>query len=256
MGAIHDAAQRGFTEGAVNYSRGRPGYPEEMLKWLQTQLRLTPGRQALELGAGTGKFTRCLSLTGAQVYVVEPVAAMLSHLLQDVPSVSPVPGSAEAIGMDAGCVDVVVCAQAFHWFATRETLTEVARVLRPGGAFGLVWNIPDECVPWVAALEAILRPYESTAPYAYRRGTWRSVFPDERFSKLQMTEYQHSHVGTVQRVIIERAMSLSYVAGLPPRERAELVARIESLLATQPDTHGRVEIEFPYRTQAWHCQLL
>jgi ubiquinone/menaquinone biosynthesis C-methylase UbiE len=255
MADIHDAAQRGFTEGAAYYSRARPGYPEEILKWLQTQLRLTPGKQALELGAGTGKFTRCLSLTGAQIYVVEPVAAMLSHLQQDVPSASPVPGSAESIGIEAGRVDAVVCAQSFHWFATRETLTEIARVLKPGGFLGLVWNIPDECVPWVAALESILRPFEATAPHAYRRGTWRSVFPDARFSPLQMTEYQHSHVGTVQRVIIERVLSLSYVANLLPSERTSLLERLEVFLATQPDTRARVEIEFPYRTQAWHCQL-
>jgi hypothetical protein len=102
----------------------------------------------------------------------------------------------------------------------------------------------------------MLRPYEATAPHAYRRGTWRSVFPDERFTPLQMTEYQHVHVGTVQRVIIERVLSLSYVANLPPSERTNLVERIEVLLATQPDTCGRSDIEFPYRTQAWHCQLL
>jgi SAM-dependent methyltransferase len=255
MADIHDAAQRGFTEGAAYYSRARPGYPEEILKWLQTQLRLTPGQEVLELGAGTGKFTRCLSLTGAQVYVVEPVAAMLNHLQQDVPSARPAPGSAESIGIEAGRVDAVVCAQSFHWFATRETLTEIARVLKPGGVLGLVWNIPDECVPWVAALESILRPFEATAPHAYRRGTWRSVFPDARFSPLQMTEYQHSHVGTVQRVIIERVLSLSYVANLPPSERTGLLDRLQVFLATQPDTRGRVEIEFPYRTQAWHCQL-
>ena len=138
MADIHDAAQRGFAGGAAYYSRGRPGYPEEILKWLQTQLRLAPGKQALELGAGTGKFTRCLSLTGAQIYVVEPVPAMLSHLQQDVPSAWPVPGSAEAIGIEASRVDAVVCAQSFHWFATRETLTEIARVLKPGGVLGLV----------------------------------------------------------------------------------------------------------------------
>ena len=38
-------------------------------------------------------------------------------------------------------------------------------------------------------------------------------------------------------------------------ERTSLLERLEVFLATQPDTRGRVEIEFPYRTQAWHCQL-
>jgi SAM-dependent methyltransferase len=255
MPEVHDAAQSGFTEGAASYSRGRPGYPEDIVKWLQTQVGLAPGKQVLELGAGTGKFTRSLALTGAQVFVVEPVPAMLHHLRESVPAARPMPGSAEAIGMEDHSVDAVVCAQSFHWFASSRALAEMARVLKPGGMLGLVWNVPDEEVPWVAALEAVLRPFEATAPHAYRRGTWRSVFPDEHFTPLTFTEYQHSHTGSVQRVVIERVLSLSYVANLIPAERDGLMERVKVLLTVQPDTRGRVEIEFPYRTHAYHCQV-
>jgi len=255
MPEVHEAAQRGFTEGADSYNRGRPGYPEAIVNWLQTRVGLAPEKQVLELGAGTGKFTRSLALTGAQVHVIEPVPAMRSHLLHSVPSARPMPGSAEAIGMEDHSVDAVVCAQSFHWFASSRTLAEIARVLKPGGMLGLVWNIPDEQVPWVAALEAVLRPFEATAPHAYRRGTWRSVFPDEHFHPLALTEYQHSHAGSVHRVVIERVLSLSYVANLVPAERDTLMARVELLLTAQPDTRGRVEIEFPYRTHAYHCQV-
>ncbi|MBS0418184.1 MAG: methyltransferase domain-containing protein [Proteobacteria bacterium] len=255
MPEVHDAAQRGFTAGAASYTRGRPGYPPDIVKWLQTQVGLAPGKQVLELGAGTGKFTASLALTGAQVHVIEPVSAMLSHLRESVPAAIAMSGTAEAIGMEDRSVDAVVCAQSFHWFASSQALAEMARVLKPGGMLGLVWNVPDEEVPWVAALEAVLRPFESTAPHAYRRGTWRSVFPSEHFMPLAFTEYPHSHTGSVQRVVVERVLSLSYVAGLVPAERDGLMERIRLLLTVQPDTRGRVEIEFPYRTHAYHCKV-
>jgi hypothetical protein len=72
---------------------------------------------------------------------------------------------------------------------------------------------------------------------------------------LTFTEYQHSHTGSVQRVVIERVLSLSYVANLIPAERDGLMERVKVLLTVQPDTRGRVEIEFPYRTHAYHCQV-
>ena len=64
---------------------------------LRRKLTSYAGKQVLELGAGTGKLTRCLALTGAHVYVIEPVPAMLGHLLESVPAAVPMPGSAEAM---------------------------------------------------------------------------------------------------------------------------------------------------------------
>ena len=77
-------------------------------------------------------------------------------------------------------MDAVVCAQSFHWFATREALHEIRRVLKPGGAFGLVWNLRDDSVPWVAALTRIMQPFEGDAP-RFHSQKWRDVFPAEGF---------------------------------------------------------------------------
>jgi len=255
MTEVHTAAWRGFTEAAASYHRARPGYPPEIITWLQTQLALAPGKRALELGAGTGKFTQCLTLTGAQLDVIEPVLAMRAHLLENAPAARVVSGSAESIGLEDNTVDAVLCAQSFHWFATRAVLTEIRRVLKPGGALGLVWNLPDERVPWVAVLEGILRPLEAAAPYAFRRGTWREIFPDERFSQLECFEFQHVNTGTTQCVIVDRVRSLSYIANLPPAQQQEIIEKTKDVIRTHPALGGRRQIEFPYRTYAYHCQV-
>ena len=108
---------------------------------------LGSGRRVLDLGAGTGKFTKYLLATGAEVVAVEPVVAMRERLTAAFPRVRALSGQAEAIPLGDATVDAVVCAQAFHWFATPAALAEIVRVLRPGGQLGLIWNVRDETAP-------------------------------------------------------------------------------------------------------------
>ena len=67
----------------------------------------------------------------------------------DVPAV--VAGTAEALPLAAGSVDAVTVAQAFHWFDAEAAFAELARVLRPGGRVGLIWNARDRHVGWVTS---------------------------------------------------------------------------------------------------------
>jgi ubiquinone/menaquinone biosynthesis C-methylase UbiE len=85
-------------------------------------------------------------------------------------------------------VDAVICAQCFHWFANTQALAEIRRVLKPGGALGLVWNIRDATVPWVARLIAIMAPYDPGAP-DYESQEWRKLFPAAGFSALQERQF-------------------------------------------------------------------
>lgn len=109
---VHGAARDGFQKEAQSYASGRPEYPPEAQPWLQDTLGLQPGRTAMDVGAGTGKFTRLLAQTGARVVAVEPVAAMRARLVHDLPAVQAVEGTAQAIPLADGTADVLTCAQA------------------------------------------------------------------------------------------------------------------------------------------------
>lgn len=255
MTAIHQAAAQGFASQADTYARGRPDYPAGIDTWLRDALDLHAGRVVLDLGAGTGKFTRRLVQTGATVIAVEPVAQMRAQLAAAVAPVQVLEGSAEAIPLADASVDAVVCAQAFHWFANARALAEIRRVLRPGGRLGLVWNVRDESVDWVAQLTAIMAPYEGDAP-RFHKGDWKRVFPAEGFGSLALQGLPYAHVGPPQQVIVDRVMSVSFIASLPGPEQAQVRARLHALIEQHPALSARAEVAFPYRTEAYHCERL
>jgi SAM-dependent methyltransferase len=253
MTNLHRAAAEGFEAGAGLYASGRPGYPAEIDDWLRDALGLAPGKAAIDLGAGTGKFTARLVATGATVTAIEPVAAMRAEFRRALPGVESVEGNAEAIPLPDGGYDAVVCAQAFHWFATPAALAEIRRVLKVGGALGLVWNVRDERVSWVAALSAILRRYEDDAP-RHESGAWRLAFPARGFSPLAERRFAYAHEGPPEQVIVDRVLSISYVAALGRAERAPVEDAVRALIAATPELAGRERVAFPYETIAWWCR--
>ena len=254
--AVHSAAQQGYEKEAQAYARGRPDYPAALSGWLAQSLGLAPGRRVADVGAGTGKFTALLAATGVDVVAVEPVQAMRAKIeALQLPGVHAVDGTAQALPLAPGSLDAVVCAQAFHWFASRETLDAFHRVLRRGGRMGLVWNVRDESVDWVAELTALITPYEGDAPRFYK-GDWKKPFPHPGFSPLVETRLPHEHVGPPQQVIIDRFMSVSFIAALPDAERAHVHAQIDALIARHPALRGQATVCFPYTTLAYHCERI
>ena len=105
---------------------------------------LRPGDVVADVGSGTGILTALLLARGNSVYAVEPNAAMASEAAARLgvnPRFHAVAGRAEATSLpDASC-DAVTAAQAFHWFDVVATRREFKRILRPGGAVVLAWNI-------------------------------------------------------------------------------------------------------------------
>lgn len=255
MTGVHTSAQQGFSTQAVTYAQGRPDYPRQLTGWLADTLHIDALSSVIDLGAGTGKFTRLLSTLAPTLIAVEPVAAMGAQLTKLLPDVRLVNGTAESIPLPAASADAVVCAQAFHWFSTEAALAEIHRVLKPGGRLGLVWNVRDESVDWVAAITDIITPYEGDTP-RFHTGRWREAFTGEYFSEPEMTCFPYSHVGSPQEVIMDRFLSVSFIAALPEASKAVVAAQLQALIDTHPSLRGRDTVAFPYQTQAYVCHRL
>lgn len=247
---INETAAQGFSAAAAGYVRGRPEYPEAIVGWLTSELGLSPGSTVVDLGSGTGKFLPRLNATGAAISAIEPVAEMRAEAMRRHPAINFHAGTAEAIPLADASADAVVCAQSFHWFATPVALAEIARVLKPDGALGLVWNVRDERVPWVAALTDIMAPYEGNIP-RYASGAWRRLFPGHGFAMPAETIFAHGHTGTPESVVVDRVLSVSFIAALPEPERARVRSALERLIAETPALAGQSEVTFPYATHAY-----
>lgn len=217
MTAIHAAARLGFSREAQAYVRGRPEYPAALLPWLTDDLGVAPGKVVVELGAGTGKFTKLLVDTGAHVIAVEPVAAMRAQLASILPGVQQLPG-----------ID---------------------------GRLGLTWNVRDESVDWVATITEIITPYGGDAP-RFSKGAWRRAFSGRCFTELEQSSFAYQHVGTAPEVILDRFLSVSFIAALPPHEKANVASRLRALIASHPALRDRDVIAFPYKTEAYRCTRL
>ena len=148
---------RSFDLVADAYDRARPSYPAEAVDWLlQGHRGHGSAPDVLELGAGTGKLTEQLMAHGCAVTATDPSPTMLRKLTARVPRARALAGSAEQPPLASRSADLVVAAQAYHWFDGERTVREAARVLRPGGQFAVVWNTRDERIPWVKRLGRII----------------------------------------------------------------------------------------------------
>jgi SAM-dependent methyltransferase len=230
---------RSFGAAADTYERGRPSYPPDAVAWLVP----SEARTVVDLGAGTGKLTRALLAPDREVVAVEPSAGMRTQFSRVLPDVRVLEGTGESIPLPDTCVDTLVCAQAWHWVDPSQAVPEAARVLRPGGRLGLVWNMRDVSVPWVAELERILRSY-AAATNADRQAD----HVGSPFGPVERQNFHWNHPITTGEAM-DMVASRSYVITLQPEIREQLLGHVRALLDAQRPT------EMPYVTECYRAQL-
>jgi SAM-dependent methyltransferase len=250
---MSETAMDALARQAAAYVRGRPDYPAEIEGWLRRELDIGEGKIAVDLGSGTGKFLPRLLATGAKVIAMEPLVQMRSHLVSLHPGVDAMEGRAQAIPLADASVDAVTCAQCFHLFATDEALQEIRRVLKPGGALGLIWNIRDTTEPWVTSVVEIMAPYDQSIPH-YESGAWKAVFPARGFSELRDVRFANPQTGSPENIIVDRVLSTSAIARLAEAERNRVVSKIWDLIAASPELTGKQTITFPNHCYAYGCR--
>jgi SAM-dependent methyltransferase len=234
---------RSFGGVADAYDRGRPSYPREAAVWLTAEQPLS----VLELGAGTGKLTEQLVALGHDVHATDPDPAMLAKLAERLPDVRASQATAEEIPAGDRTYDVVVAAQAFHWFDLDRALPEIARVLKAGGHLSLVWNERDERVPWVRRLGALIGTQDQLNDPADALGSSRL------FEDTEQTEFRFRQQ-IDKRSIKDLVLSRSNVATLPPEQREAKLAEVAAFY--EDYGRGMDGMQLPYAARCFRARVL
>lgn len=238
-------AATGFNDGA-SYNSARPSYPDEAIEYFVETLGLDGHSRVLDLGAGTGIFSRQLIPHVGQLIAVDPSASMRGAFRASTPDVEVLDGSDVDIPIDTASVDAVFVAQAFHWFDAPLALVEIHRVLRPSGGLGLIWNERDESVEWVHELTRAMQ-WDTRAPYLV--GTDHSVVVAQGpFVDVQRVNFRTSqtltHEGLTQRVL-----TTSYIAAMGEEERRSTMNVVATVIDQLPDP-----VELPYVTDVYSAR--
>jgi SAM-dependent methyltransferase len=238
--AEFDRLARSFGPAAELYDRARPSYPGEAIRWMLGDAPL----DVVDLGAGTGIFSRAVVGLGHEVTAVDHDAEMLERLAATTEGITTIEGKAEAIPLPDASADAVVAAQAFHWFDNDDARAEIARVLRPGGAFAPIWNIRDESVAWVATLSTLIPAGAGVSASAHVRAG-RGFGP--LFSRPERAEFRHAFGHTTDSLVrLVQSRSMYLVADDVRRGRIE--RQVRELVEGLPQP-----FELPYVTVAFQA---
>jgi SAM-dependent methyltransferase len=230
-----------FNDRAEDYVRYRPTYPPAAIDAILEGLGELGRLVAADVGAGTAISARQLGDLGVHVVAVEPGAVMRAAA-DAHPNVRWVSGRAEATGLGTASVDVVLCAQSFHWFQTLGAVGEFGRILKPRGRLAIVWNRRSATDPFTAGFrQAIVDAGGATA--AERLGFDTGVVDRSGlFSPRRRLVFPHSQHLDLQG-LIGRAKSSSHVPK-SGEQGARLVENLRVLHRQYADAHGFVTLVY------------
>ena len=159
-----DSVER-FSNRVANYVKYRPSYPTDVLGVFRDEMGLNSETVIADIGSGTGISSKLFLDNGNVVYGVEPNANMreaAAEYLAEYPNFYSIDGTSTATKLFNASVDIVIAAQAFHWFDPEPTRNEFKRILKLGGWVALMWNERQlNTTPFLIEYEKLLLKYAS-----------------------------------------------------------------------------------------------
>ena len=234
---------------------GRPGarraaaLPPDAVDWLVGD---EPAR-VLDLGSGRGAFAATLVDAGHEVFCLDQDPARVATLPGRLDTRLHVAGQVESMPYLSCHFDVVTASQTLHRFAPGLALTEIARVLRPGGHLAVVYQTRDDTVPWVKRLMAILQRVDASAMQgAYGDTSIAEVGESPYFTELERRDFR-TWVPTTRDALVTMAQRRPAVAALGGTEREALLAEVGGLY----DSSARAPepLLLPFRTSCWRARV-
>lgn len=244
-----DSTER-FGSRAAAYARARPGYPDFAVAALARALGLAPGATVVDLGCGTGLSSEPFLRSGFVVVGIEPNAAMRAHAEQRLARYAGFTagdGRAERTGLAPASADLLVAAQAFHWFDVAAARREALRILRAPACAALIWN--DRCAEgsaFASGYEDLLRRHSSDY-LELRHRHERTDRIDEFFGAAGWRTLTVTHNDELDYPrLADRLDSASYVPPPGDPRHAAMMADLQQLFAATAQ-HGVVTMEFETR---------
>jgi SAM-dependent methyltransferase len=245
-----------FSNRVENYVKYRPDYPREILSLLRERIGLNDSWKIADIGSGTGLSARMFLELGNEVFGVEPNAEMRAAgetFLKDFPRFHSVDGSAEATTLPDASVDMIVSAQAFHWFDLARCKPEFKRILKPRGWCVLIWNERKLTgSAFLEAYEALLKKYG--ADYLAVRHeridakALSAYFAPSGFESATLANQQIFDLDA----LIGRCLSSSYAPAPGEANHEPLMQELRAIFARY-QTSDRVAFE--YQTQIYLGRL-
>ena len=254
---------RSFDAWAGDYDRYRPGYPDVLFEEIRGRLALPSQPRVVDLGAGTGRASLAMAALGWRVTAVEPGKPMLDVLRAQATNqglvLATVQATAESTGLDPASADLATAAQAFHWFDHPAAVTEMARIVKPGGGVALFWNVREaERSAFVADYHSLLEQqfgdadtgqYLQAGRSTGRDATERAFADSSGFDPPVLAELQHDARMTADD-FVGMAFTASYVRSLPGEDQERFRAELTALL-TRHGLNTGLPFTVPYRIDLW-----
>jgi SAM-dependent methyltransferase len=243
---------RAMSFGAIadDYDRLRPLPPQDAVDWLVP----AGGDVVVDLGAGTGLFTRALSGRAREVVAVEPDPRMRDVLAERTSGVRIVAGTAEAIPLPDRCADGVFVSTAWHWMDANRAVPEIARVLRPGGRFGVLWTSRDRSVGWVQELDRVGYPgvrHSPEDPARRRTPSETSEATASLFDGVSEQSFLFSAQLSIDDVIALLGTYSKAITASEAERSAQFSAARDLLTRVFP---GADRVDLPMRARCWRAQ--
>ena len=237
-----------FGDRVENYAKYRPDYPAAMLQYL-TKSVPAPARVA-DIGSGTGILTDQLLEAGYEVFAVEPngpMAQAAERSLGRSPGFHRVPGTAEATTLAASSIDLITCAQSFHWFDQAKTRLEFSRILRASAPVAIIWNERlDEASDFQRGYESVLQSLVPEYPkVVHRQVTLEQIQTFFGPYPVQLFTFPHPQI-LDKESLLGRVLSSSYVPNVGQPGNAEVMSAVAALFGRY-QVQGRVRMEYETR---------
>ncbi|WP_028295620.1 class I SAM-dependent methyltransferase [Olivibacter sitiensis] len=234
-----------FSLRADKYDKFRPAYPVEMMDFLRQELGVTPNMTVAEIGAGTGIFTEQLAQWGCTIYAVEPNVEMRHKAgahLEALANCHLMNGEAERTGLPDHAIDLIVCAQAFHWFDFDKTRIEFERIIRQGGAVAIIWNMRSNMSAFEREYEKVLEAF-STDLTAFNERNQRGENLASFFGNDQIVKKIYNYETFIDYTqLLGRTYSYSYMPN-EEKDNGGLKKELKKLFDNHEE-NGRVRLSY------------